>query len=450
MKHPIMKCARWYLQWRSRLICVSAALLFFVLSAQAQTDVPLPPIGGGGGYPFKARCPQGQFLTGFDLRTGDFVDAIRPLCVTANGPAEPGPIEPYPSMFGGTGGGPRQLVCSRDTPIVTAMYVYSEGKQIVSVNSIHLFCGVAATTQTPSKSPAAGFDLPKQDVPFLSSFGEVREDTQFCTGGLVAVGINGRSGKWLDAVGLICGPPKLTPKAAPPPEVPPRPVVKAIGRKKVPGATTGPPGPTGPPRPKCDVAREARARNSPAAAGLEESCRVELAAKGAAIAQVDTLVAEARAAETDAQYQQGFDIATAIFGDPALGAQGNTSTGPGSLGIRDSLSAAGQRGFNASVKFHLSRTYARITASPNPVIVPTGQTSGATTISWKVPQGYTYCEIYLSIDNGQWSEFARGGDGTKPATIKLGSSQTFRMMVYEGQAGTPKVVTTLTVTAPRN
>src|SRR5205807_6098510 len=109
---------------------------------------------------------------------------------------------------------------------------------------------------------------------------------------------------------------------------------------------------------------------------------------------------------------------------------------------------------DASVKFHLSRTYERtsatITASPNPVMVPTGQTSSATTISWKVPQGYTYCEIYLSIDNGQWSEFARGGDGAKQTTITLGSSQTFRMMVYEGQAGTPKVVTTLTVTAPRN
>ncbi len=139
------------------------------------------------------------------------------------------------------------------------------------------------------------------------------------------------------------------------------------------------------------------------------------------------------------------------FGDPALGAQGNTATGRGSLGIRDSLSAAGQRGFNAAVNLHLSRKYERtsatITATPNPVIVPKGQASGSVTISWIVPQGYTYCEIYLSVDNGQWSEFARGGDGTKPTTIKPGSSQTFRMMVYEGQAGTPRVITILTVTA---
>ena len=83
----------------------------------------------------------------------------------------------------------------------------------------------------------------------------------------------------------------------------------------------------------------------------------ELAAKGFAIAEKDPIVAGARTAEPDIYYWKGFDVATGIFGDPALGALGNTTTGPGSLKIRDSLDAAGQRGFNASVKFHLSRNY---------------------------------------------------------------------------------------------
>jgi hypothetical protein len=125
-----------------------------------------------------------------------------------------------------------------------------------------------------------------------------------------------------------------------------------------------------PPWPICEAARRARERNSPAAPGLEETCRAALAAKGKAIANENEVVAEARNAEPDALYQQGFDIATAIFGDPALGAQGNTSTGPGSLGIRDSLSAAGQRGFNASVAFNLSRRAGTGTsgASESPVV----------------------------------------------------------------------------------
>lgn len=227
------------------------------------------------------------------------------------------------------------------------------------------------------------------------------------------------------------------------------PAVRAVGRVKLPGSE-----PSGPPRPICDVAREARARNSPAAPGLEAQCNatqsVEIqldpglalpdpdalavrgavlanedplamelrdqqsddsarrgfhigmaaaegqtgpgpgkdrirdslppeerqgfiaavaftlernkyaqrAAIGATIAAADPIVAEARNTETDVFYRLGFDIATGIFGDPALGAQGNTAPGPGSMGIRDALSAAARQGFNASMALHLSRNYA--------------------------------------------------------------------------------------------
>src|SRR4051812_48095576 len=70
-----------------------------------------------------------------------------------------------------------------------------------------------------------------------------------------------------------------------------------------------------------------------------------------------------------------------------------------------------------------------ISAASNPVMIPTGQASGLTTITWKAAPDYTYSEIYLSVDNAEWTEFARGADGSKPATLKLGSSYTFRMMV---------------------
>jgi hypothetical protein len=92
---------------------------------------------------------------------------------------------------------------------------------------------------------------------------------------------------------------------------------------------------------------------------LERNNNIERAMKGAAIAAKDPVVAAARALEPPGLYTLGFDIATAIFGDPALGAQGNTLPGPGSLGVRDKLSSAGQRGFNASMALHLSRNYKR-------------------------------------------------------------------------------------------
>jgi hypothetical protein len=83
-----------------------------------------------------------------------------------------------------------------------------------------------------------------------------------------------------------------------------------------------------------------------------------LADTGAAIAEGDPVVAKARMREQDPAFWLGFDIATGIFGDPKRGAQGNTATGPGSLGIRDRLnSLASRRGFNAAVALHLARKY---------------------------------------------------------------------------------------------
>ena len=138
-----------------------------------------------------------------------------------------------------------------------------------------------------------------------------------------------------------------------------------------------PRGPVDPSKTMCDYARSAKARNSPTAPALEKRCLEgggsmtpppppppvaapdldALAAVGAAIAAQDPAVAEARNAEAGAFYQLGFDIASGLFGDPALGSAGNTVMGPGSEAIRNSLSAAGQRGFNASVAFHQSRDY---------------------------------------------------------------------------------------------
>lgn len=88
---------------------------------------------------------------------------------------------------------------------------------------------------------------------------------------------------------------------------------------------------------------------------IERNLNADYARRGAAVAAADPIVAVMRSAETDVFYRLGFDIATGIFGDPALGAQGNTSKGPGSLGIREKLSDAGKKGFDAAADFHLKR-----------------------------------------------------------------------------------------------
>jgi len=472
------------------LIGMPLSTLCFVSSAFAQTDQTLPAMGGGGGGQFVARCQQGEILAGLELRTGNDVDAIRPICVVPYSANVGGPHSAYPTSFGGPGGGTVRLVCPDNAIAVAGLEVGYEGEQTKIINNVHLFCSVAATNQPLPAYPTVVFDGPAigltEGTPFTGKDAVfLYRRKQSCPAGLVAVGINGRSGIWVDAVGLICGALRLDSSKATPVKGlgrvatpsrpgPPRPIcdvareararnspaapsleaqcrasappvpVKALGRV----ATSSTPGP---PRPICDVAREARARNSPAAPGLEAQCRAaggppapaafspqdldalaargeaiasedplvaelrnrtpdgpgrrglsvglaaaegatlpgpgkqrihdslssaeqggfdvgvsfslqrnknaDLAAIGAAIASVDPRVARARTAEPDVFTWLGFDIATGIFGDPALGARGNTATGPGSLGIRDALSAGGQKGFNAAVAFHSSRNY---------------------------------------------------------------------------------------------
>jgi hypothetical protein len=132
----------------------------------------------------------------------------------------------------------------------------------------------------------------------------------------------------------------------------------------------------------CEASVSARARNSPAAPNLERRCaqiqaaanaaptptpapgplvdRAELdqlAALGHSIASQDAALGSLRRSNADPAYRYGFDVATALFGDPAMGAQGITALGPGQLGIRASLDAVGQAGFDDSKSYHFSRSY---------------------------------------------------------------------------------------------
>ncbi len=188
----------------------------------------------------------------------------------------------------------------------------------------------------------------------------------------VAVGVTGRAGKWLDAVGLICSElkipqvvkaqarVKLAPGTSALPPLPiceaarrarernspaapgleaqcaAQPRVKAQGRVKL----DAPSGPPAPPRAICDVAAQALARNSPAARGLAEQCAAEknrpidlnaLQARGAEIANADPAAAQLR--DEQGAVRRGFEI--------GLGAaEWQTAPGPGKDRIRGMLSGS--------------------------------------------------------------------------------------------------------------
>ena len=524
--------------------------------SEVRAEAFLTPIGGSGGSQYITPCPAGQNLTGFELHAGLDIDAIRPVCVISLGPSTISVPPVNAKWAGGPGGRQAWVVCPASTPIVLGIDVTSEGTRTITVNNIHLFCGQAVSAaQTPAAQPSAIFDAPDAVEEDMTFFGGVPDSvkrygsSQRCPPGQVAVGVHGKSGVWLDSMGLICDMPRMTaaqtgdpvkalgrvPKTSTP--LPPRPIcdvakeararnspaapgleaqcqasktVKALGRVEAPF--------TAPPRPICDVAKEARARNSPAAPGLEAQCRAELAtrgeaianqdplsaelrsrarndlsrrgfdlgmavaegqtmpgpgkqaihdaikgveqagfdaavsfslqrnrnaqlaATGAAIARADPAVAQARSADSDVFYWLGFDIATGIFGDPALGASGNTATGPGSLGIRDALNPAAQRGFNASVALHLSRSYKRAPAigsnapAPNAPVLSAAGLRSAVVISQVYGGGGTVDAAIASdfveilnrgaepVDVGGWSiQYASSSGATWQVTPLTGT-----------------------------
>lgn len=444
----------------------------------------LPPQGGAGGGQFKAQCGPTENLMGFEARLGTFIDAVRPICVVTYGATATGNQVVAPTWNGGPGGHVDRVVCPTSTPVVLGVILgfsnsLNEDSGSAMVAGIHLYCGQAIpAAQTPAALPSAVLDAQGSALGYGAGNSLYFATTPMaCPSGQVAVGVHGRAGTWLDALGLICGAPRKDTSG------------KALGRvqattpavamsicdrakdaraRNSPAAAAleseceaskhpaGPPlalGRTGSPNPNagsvpiCDQAQDARARNSPVAPELEARCRAigggqgmpveltpdQLAAKGQTMASQDELVAElrkrqpvgnqrgfdigiaaaendtvwgpgkqkilsslnapqqegfkvavsfsmdrnrnkalaatgaamakddpaiasARTSDPDVRAWLGFDIASAIFGDPGKGAQ-NKIGGLQALAIREQLSLPAQRGFSASMKFHQSRHY---------------------------------------------------------------------------------------------
>jgi hypothetical protein len=481
------------------LACCALAMILLpaIGTGRASAQVYLPPLGGPGGGQFQAPCPSAQSLSGFELKVGDDVDAIRPLCVKVYGPnIIEGPVE---GSWNGGGGGPHvvRLFCPPMKPVVLGISVGAEGEKTIIVNNVHLFCGLAtATNQALEAYPSAIFDGPGY-TPSPGFFGFTpgtsnhHYSSQRCPPGTVAIGVHGRSGVWLDAMGLICDAPWIIPMPATrgcrmPGEgfglAPLCPTGTALGtvptKKPAPtdaasicaaarsarahkspaadsleqqclkhpeGRTLGrvqTAGGSGPPSSICDAARSARDRGSPAAPGLAKQCEAlgetvdpplpplgdfeatgatvtdgnllasalrqrqsagnrrgfnigvgaaagqtawgnqlqrigdaltpgekeafmvaisfaldwnrnaNLAAVGARIAEANDQVSPARSANPDPRFALGFDIASGLYGAPALGAAGNSAMGPGAQAIRNGLGAIAQKGFDEGVRHY--------------------------------------------------------------------------------------------------
>jgi hypothetical protein len=254
-------------------------------SREALAESYIGILGGPGGGQFDAPCPSSENLIGFELRAGDDVDAIRPVCGKAYDATNKIVRTKSDDIawHGGAGGSVFQLLCPAKTPLVLGMDVRAEGRATVVVNNIHLFCGAAVASQSIPQYPSAVFDPPDIDrrgaafagFPIKTTVVDSSYASQRCPRGEVAVGLYGRSGVWVDAIGLICDQPRIfLPTSAIGAggssgggSTANREVVKSIGRVSVPKSDASTPALS-----ICARAEDARKRKSPAAPMLVEQC----------------------------------------------------------------------------------------------------------------------------------------------------------------------------------
>ena len=176
------------------LLAMSAALA--IVPAQAGDSEVRG--GNGGGY-FRDACESGSYLIGLNVRHGAWIDNVQPVCARWDGQFG---TRYNGGSHGGGGGGPGQLFCPVGQ-IPTALGLeFNTGPFVATVGAA---CRDAVTDALgkfveigtrPNGEPT----VPVQDQPRLALV------FSSCPGGEVAVGIHGRSGSFVDALGLICGP----------------------------------------------------------------------------------------------------------------------------------------------------------------------------------------------------------------------------------------------------
>jgi hypothetical protein len=189
-----------------------AACIAVVLSLSAQPAAEataLGPDGGPGGSPFSETCPGGQYLVGLAAGLGAWVEHVQAICAPWTGTAfAPGTVQPT------VHGTSPQTTVDQCTPAASVGgYVETftrDGHDPKYVNSIMLWCDDVADANGGSVCLETG-----EGCGLLLDNPDALEN---CPTGEAAIGINGRSGMWLDAFGLICGPqPKYVPPAPPKP-----------------------------------------------------------------------------------------------------------------------------------------------------------------------------------------------------------------------------------------
>ena len=169
--------------------------------------------GGGGGGNFRDACGPGQFLTGLSVRSGSWLDSVVPFCATFNAKTgllgAPGfPMNSHGGRGGGAGG---PATCNNQQYVAGVMFGYTQQNgRPKYIASVQLDC-------VPIRAGDG------KGRPTIGAGGTQAHGGVSCGDNQAATGMIGRTGAYVDALGLICGPRPVAAGPRPPPPPPPGP-----------------------------------------------------------------------------------------------------------------------------------------------------------------------------------------------------------------------------------
>ena len=167
-------------------------LVFVLIALSPVAAKEFAPEGGSGGGFFRDLCPAGQYLVGTNAHTGNVVDQISITCASVNPDGSTGTQYHGPNRGGPGGSTPRLTTCG-DHEIISAMGLLPGDVPPHTVIRLIIF-NCVSTTGT------ARHNLDIGNAPIFPTI------QQSCAEGEAATGIQGQSGTYVDALGLICGP----------------------------------------------------------------------------------------------------------------------------------------------------------------------------------------------------------------------------------------------------
>jgi uncharacterized protein YkwD len=168
--------------------CALICLMAMIPYAFAATE--FAPSGSPGGNAFREECPPGQYVVGARYRSGAWLDQISITCAPVDATGMTGQHW-HGSTFGGNGGNPDEKSCNPGHIVGSAAILLHSGNQFVHMMDF----GCRSTTST------SGHGLLNIGAP-SSLFGVI---DQWCPTGEAVIGIQGRAGAFVDAIGIICG-----------------------------------------------------------------------------------------------------------------------------------------------------------------------------------------------------------------------------------------------------